>query len=481
MVLGTVRAIDLESDPLSYFILTNNNGLFEIGASNGEISLADGQSLDFETIKQYPLILAVSDGMFSNTAAVTIWVTNVNDNVPVFSPNAYTWAVAEDISDTNTIGLVSAGDPDGDLNPLSYFILTNDNGLFEIGANGELSLAAGTNLDFETTDQHLITLSVSDGTFSNTALVTIEVTNVNDHAPPSFPPLTTRAWAVTEDISDTNTIGRVSASDLDGDLNPLTYSLLTNDNGLFEIGSSNGDLSLVAGTNLDFETTNQHLITLSVSDGTFSNTSLVTIEVTDANDNAPSFDLPSYAFTQGEDIKDDDVLGTVSATDVESDALTFFILINDNGLFEIGISNGDLSLVAGTNLDFETTNQHLITLSVSDGILSETVPVTIWVTNVNDNAPYFSMLSNSSAAEDISDTDTIALVSARDPDGDLNPLTFSIFSNDNGLFEIETNSGAISLANGRELDFETTNQHLHNPLGKRWPVIRYSHGDYPSN
>ena len=233
-VLGTVRATDPEGDPLSYSILTNNNGLFEIGASNGEISLADGQSLDFDTTNQHLIILAVSDGMFSNTAAVTIWVTNVNDNAPSFDLPSYAFTNGENIGDDVVLGTVRATDPEGD--PLSYSILTNDNDLFEIGAsNGEISLADGQYLDFDTTNQHLIILAVSDGTFSNTTLVTIWVTNVNDNVPV----FSTNAytWTVAEDISDTNTIGLVAAGDPDGDLNPLSYFILTNDNGLFEIGA----------------------------------------------------------------------------------------------------------------------------------------------------------------------------------------------------------------------------------------------------
>ena len=80
----------------------------------------------------------------------------------------------------------------------------------------------------------------------------------------------------------------------------------------------------------------------------------------------------------------------VSADDLdEGNPLTYSIISNDNGLFEIETNKGELSLVAGTNLDFETTNQHLITLSVSDGEFTDTAPVTIWVTNVNDNVPVF--------------------------------------------------------------------------------------------
>ena len=53
-VLGTVVATDLENDALSFSIKTNSNNLFEITTA-GEISLASGQALDFETATSHTL------------------------------------------------------------------------------------------------------------------------------------------------------------------------------------------------------------------------------------------------------------------------------------------------------------------------------------------------------------------------------------------------------------------------------------------
>ncbi|WP_349351485.1 MULTISPECIES: BspA family leucine-rich repeat surface protein [unclassified Flagellimonas] len=59
-------------------------------------------------------------------------------------------------------------------------------------------------------------------------------------------------------------------------------------------------------------------------------------------------------------------------------------------------------------------------------------------------------------AEDISDAITIGTVKATDADQD--ELTFSISTNDNNLFEI-SNSGSLSLASGKSLDFSVKAQH----------------------
>ncbi|MDC6385596.1 BspA family leucine-rich repeat surface protein, partial [Muricauda sp. SK9] len=92
--------------------------------------------------------------------------------------DAQEFTVAEDITDTATIGTVVATDVDGDA--LSFNIVTNDTDLFMISGTGVLTLATGKALDFETKTQHSITVCVSDGDRTATAQITIKVTNVNE-------------------------------------------------------------------------------------------------------------------------------------------------------------------------------------------------------------------------------------------------------------------------------------------------------------
>ena len=89
---------------------------------------------------------------------------------------AQSFTVAEDISDTATIGTVKAEDPDED--ELTFSISETD--LFEIDDVGKLSLIDGKNLDYELTKEHSIKISVSDGEAESAAIITISVTNVKD-------------------------------------------------------------------------------------------------------------------------------------------------------------------------------------------------------------------------------------------------------------------------------------------------------------
>ncbi|MEM9650396.1 MAG: BspA family leucine-rich repeat surface protein, partial [Bacteroidota bacterium] len=71
-------------------------------------------------------------------------------------------------------------------------------------------------------------------------------------------------------------IDNVSASDPDGD--PITFSITTNSNNLFEI-SEDGELRLAADKKLDYESASSHELVVEVSDGTNSASETITVLV----------------------------------------------------------------------------------------------------------------------------------------------------------------------------------------------------------
>ena len=101
---------------------------------------------------------------------------NETNNAPIITTQ--TFAVLENIADNIPIGTVEASDPDGD--DLTFSISSNDDVLFEISDTGVLSLDDLQSLDFETAQNHSITVAVNDGTTITEAIVTINVTDVDD-------------------------------------------------------------------------------------------------------------------------------------------------------------------------------------------------------------------------------------------------------------------------------------------------------------
>ncbi|WP_418500816.1 BspA family leucine-rich repeat surface protein [Flagellimonas sp.] len=192
----------------------------------------------------------------------------------------------------------------------------------------------------------------------------------------SPPTINAQTFIAHENIPDDEIVGTVMATDADDDA--LTFSIKTNSNDLFEVTPA-GALSLANGKRLSFATAQTHEIVVSVSDGTIDSNAEVTINVT--QNQIPS--IADQSFEAAEDIADTSVIGTIMANDLDGDALVFSITVNDNDLFEISES-GELKLMDGHHLDYETATEHVITVSVSDGINSVEAQVTITVTNVID-------------------------------------------------------------------------------------------------
>ncbi len=205
------------------------------------------------------------------------------------------------------------------------------------------------------------------------------------------PSISNQSFSASELIDDQTVIGTVQANDPDND--NLTFSITANANGLFETSSA-GALSLVSGQNLDFETAQSHTITVQVSDGTAQSSAQITINVTDETENLAPI-IEAQDFSAREDITDVDVIGTIMATDPDEDALTFSIVgaTADNtdftGLFEIDENSGELSLVAGQNLDFEAQTNFSLTIAVSDGELETEGIVELMVINVDEGGEAF--------------------------------------------------------------------------------------------
>ncbi|WP_109853477.1 BspA family leucine-rich repeat surface protein [Aquimarina sp. AU58] len=91
--------------------------------------------------------------------------------------------------------------------------------------------------------------------------------------------------------------------------------------------------------------------------------------------------INAQTFTVAENIADDVVIGTVTATDPEQASITFELTQNSNDLFEL-TDVGELSLVAGKKLDFEANATYTITVEVSDGTHKASAAITISLENV---------------------------------------------------------------------------------------------------
>ncbi len=165
---------DLVAETLEYSILENSGDLFEI-TPTGQLSLASGAVLSTSN-PTHSLVVEVEDSA-GNTDTGTINIAVAENQAPIVEGAVF--AKGENITDDVVIGVVSGIDPNTGLD-IIFSITQNSNDLFEITPEGELSLAPGQMLDFQTASEHNITVAASDGSLEGTAEVIIIVLDPTD-------------------------------------------------------------------------------------------------------------------------------------------------------------------------------------------------------------------------------------------------------------------------------------------------------------
>ena len=287
-------------------------------------------------------------------------------------------------------------------------------------------------------------------------------------APNNAPVIKDQSFNASEAIKDDAIFGTVTATDADKD--ELNYSITANSNDLFEIAKT-GDLSLVAGKTLDFETKTTHEITVEVTDGKAKAAAKITITVIDADENMPPV-IAAQSFNIAENSSLNTIVGKVVATDPDNDNLTYTITNLAGALAEFEITGNEIKLKSGF-LDYEVLTNHTVTVTVNDGTHTASAQVTINVTNVNEAPTFPDRNYTFSQPEDIGDTVIIATVTATDPDGD--NLIYTLNNNPGNLFEINS-AGEISLSTGKFLDYENQTSHTVTVQANDGDLIALQHG-----
>ena len=385
--IGTaVAATDADGDTLTYTLGGTDATSFSILNTSGQ--LRTNAALDYETKSSYSVTVSVSDGNGGNDSiSVTINVEDVNErarqgsnSAPVFTDGSGTTrSVAENTdSGTNIGAAVAATDADGDT--LTYTLGGIDAASFSIlNTSGQLQTKAA--LDYETKSSYSVTITASDGTLTDTISVTINVTDLDESRFPTFTEGASTTRSIAENADPGVDIGSpVTATDPDtGDT--LTYSLGGTDVFDFTIVPTSGQLRL--RSHLNYERKTSYSVTVFVSDGNGGSDSIsVTINVTDVNE-APRFTESVRTIrTITENTASGQNIGSaVSATDPDTgDTLTYSLGGTDAASFSIVNTSGQLRTRAA--LDYETKSIYSVTITVSDGSLTDSISVTISVAPV---------------------------------------------------------------------------------------------------
>lgn len=198
-----------------------------------------------------------------------------------------------------------------------------------------------------------------------------------------------------------------------------------------------------------------------------SSTATLTITVTDANDNAPSFDLDSYAATVSEVATPGTLVTTIVAKDRDSgrfgeNGIVYSLVGNGAEKFTVNNRTGTITIAPcaqpgeGDCLDYETKSEYLLSFRAADDDgMGQTsiVPLRITLTDNNDNAPMFSQsIYKVFVDEGATRFDPELVIAASDKDK-TSHITYALIAGDpEKLFYMDPNTGKIRIAKHGGLD-----------------------------
>ena len=411
----TVNTTDPDNDTLSFTLSGSGSSHFSIHSQTGLVFLA--QALNYEDVAMYVLTVTVSDGEGLNITTITVEVTDQNDQ-PSFVNAPYSAAIDENIDTGMQVVQASAIDEDTN-NTLVYSLSGTNSSDFSISITGIISTASDIN--FESCSSYSLSVLVSDGTASVTTPLTITVNDKNDVPVFSSAPYT---LTVNESTASSVSVLQVSASDEDGDSIFFSFVGITSSD--FTVNSASGVISTTAV--LDYEKTPSYVLTVQADDGNGGKTlTVVTVTVTDLNDEIPSFSSASYNGHVTENAVIGSSVMTVSATDGDAADTSLAYTLSGTNSAHFNVTSSGLIQTA-SEIDYETVQGYSLTLTATDSANNTgTTTVIITVINAVDNNPVFTSASfSASVLEDSAPGTSVMRVTASDDDlGDVIAYTLS--------------------------------------------------------
>lgn len=456
-VVGTVSATDPEGQTWLYSIV-GGNGAFAINASTGQITVADGTQLNFEGQSVIALTVKATDNGFppqAGTATMTIQLTDVNEAPTVV---AASMTVPEDSANGVLVGTVTANDPDAGQSR-TFAILSGDpTGVFTINpSTGAITVADHTQFNRVLKSVYTLTVKATDSgapALSGTGIVTVTLGRVN-----KAPSVTAAVFSVAENSNNGTVVGNVTASDPDLDQTRSFAITAGNANGAFAINATTGQITVADSSRLNFETTPTFALTVQVTDnGTPPLTASATISISLTNVNEAPAVVPATMIL-AENSANGTVVGTVGVTDPDVGQPHTFAITGGNagGGFAINQTTGQITVADFSRLNYELNPTFTLTVQTTDNgspALSASGTIIISLTDVNE-VPVVQPVTLF-AAENSPNGTFVGTASVTDPEV-VQTHTFAITGgNTNGAFDINPDTGEITVANSTALNFQTT-------------------------
>ncbi|KAK7108320.1 protocadherin Fat 3-like [Littorina saxatilis] len=417
-----------QGDSFTFYLQGNHSSYFAVNDTSGEVTVARRIDREEGLSTLDDLWVVVTDSAnYSDMLKLALKVDDINDNRPQFESDVYSMNVSTSTTADVPILTFNVTDADEGYNSdVKLTLLTSEAGFTMSGTGLYVNTSK---LDFNRISSYALTVEASDAPtegvkLTSVAVVYVQVIHSNDYAPIWVYPIPDLAGfmpnvPVREDIASGTLILSLTARDDDiGTYGNVIYTMTSavTDNGsnathLFFLHPTSGDLQTSGTLDRDPNTggTTFYLLTLKVLDaGSRSSEANLNVTMTDINDNTPTFDQIIYQayFSCNSPVGATVVSLTARDNDVSS-ALTYSFVSGGSDYFSLDDATGDITLKTNVTTVAVVSSVHVLTVSVSDGGVSELTSTTAVVVQIDGQC---SVGSNKTDAEDLKLTNRILTI-----------------------------------------------------------------------
>jgi hypothetical protein len=326
---------------------------------------------DFETKTTYTVIVTASDGALTDTQTITVHITNVNDNSPVFSSTA---TLSVNVNSAYSYSLVATDADTSDT--VSFSASTKPSWLTLSGSTLSGTPVCGN------MGNNSVSIVATDGTNNTTQSWTVNVTdtaNTCNAAP------TITGESSSQAVNDNASLSPFSSVVLvDGESDNVSITLSIDDNAKGTLSATtiaSGTLSSVqanlraitftpTANRVAVGSTEATTLTIVISDATGSNTYTATSVVSTSINDAPTAVLlaGTNTATVNENNSTPTIVAALTSTDIDVNNTHTYTLVAgagsaDNTSFAISGTNLQIITVA----DFEAKATYTIRVQTNDG------------------------------------------------------------------------------------------------------------------
>nr|XP_024660633.1 protocadherin gamma-A2-like [Maylandia zebra] len=297
-VVAVMNVHDADSDDNGVVkCFLNDNVPFNIeSTSNSFYSIITDSDLDRERASEYNITVTCSDEgvpSLSSSVTLTLHISDVNDNAPVFERSSYEAYIVENNTPGLSIFTVKATDADWNQNAHVSYIL-EDSSVNGVPVSSYVSVSADSGVihavrsfDYEQIKDFHFRVKVQDGgspPLSSNVTVKIMIQDQNDNPPQVLYPVQTGGSLVAEMVPRSADVGylvtKVVAVDVDSGQNAwLSYKLQkATDRALFEVGLQNGEIRTIRQVT-DKDAVKQRLTVIVQDNGQPSRSATVVVNV----------------------------------------------------------------------------------------------------------------------------------------------------------------------------------------------------------